>query len=110
MTCRLQRLGTVAVLAMCAAGALAQSAPVSQPPAATQPAASEDVAVIVDGYPIPEKTVAEIVKARTPQDARDVPPATIQAVLRGQVLDQLIEGHLLDEQIARAGTKMTEEE
>ena len=110
MTGLIQHAWVAALLAMGTAGAHAQSMPVSQPAAATQSAPADDVAVTVNGHPILESTVAELVKTRMPRNTRELSPATVQELVRGQVLDQLIEARLVEEQVTRAGTKMTEEE
>lgn len=110
MTQAFGRIGIVVVLAVCTASALGQSAPVSQPVTEMHPTAPDDVAVTVNGHRILESAVTELVKARMPRDARGAPSGAIREVLRGQVIDELIEGWLLDEELARAKTQMTEEE
>ena len=88
-----------------------QGLPASQP-AQSQPTASGDIAVTVNDHVILESEVAELIKARPMAGTTDAPvSATVMSqIARDQAVDRLIDDYLLDQDVARAGIKITDDD
>ena len=73
--------------------------------------ASDPVAVVVNGYEIHESKIEAEMKPQLANLSRQLPPDMIEkykAQLRQQTIERTVVEHLLDEQVAKAGIKITD--
>lgn len=86
--------------------------PASTPePNVTKPAAPDSVAVAVNGHEIMESQIESQMKPQLHNLSRQLPPDMIEKYknqLRQQTIERLVIEHLLDEQVAKAGIKITD--
>ncbi|HUU84250.1 MAG TPA: peptidylprolyl isomerase [Phycisphaerae bacterium] len=104
--------GFATLVALWAASAMGQT---TQPAGETPTAPVDKVAVTVNGHAIMESEIDvmfEAWKANAPQ-ARMMPAdqlAQMKSRFRPQMLDSLVEGYLLDEEVAKAGIATTDQD
>jgi peptidyl-prolyl cis-trans isomerase C len=86
--------------------------PVPTPePNAVKPAVPDYTAVVVNGFEIKESQIEAQMKPQLQNLSRQLPPDMIEkykSQLRQQTIERIIVEHLLDEQVAKAGIKITD--